>query len=265
MMIEGLPGNQVPVDPAEIEKFLDGFNQKCVEFGYFCDQYMREEIGIGDITRHLSEATADAEMFFAEHSFFMNLEQLQRYGTIQKTIDNMTSQLFETEIKRNRKIITEALRNGEYFIVGLTYNSIKSSLYMMYSKHKIKTELDQKLAELEKELEATQTMIKVLKAIEAVIKIDDISQLDYHKIQKALEIYANYFKKAEDVDTKPACDERVFKLFEEHVEFLRNMGFGGDAASASVHFAISCDTLQPLAHNDRQLAMLAAWRSLIVF
>lgn len=265
MMIEGLPGNQNPADAAEIDKFLVEFNQKCVEFGYFCDQYMREEIGIGDITRHLSEATADAEMFFADHSLGMSLEQLQRYGVIQKTLDNMTSQLFETEIKRNRKIILEALKNGEYFIVGLTYNSIKSSIYMMYSKQKIKTEQDQKLGELEREQEATQVMIKVLKAIEAVIKLDDISQLDYHKIQKALEIYVNYFKNAEQMYTKPACDDRVFKLFDEHVEFLRNMGFAGDSSTASVHFSICCDTLQPLAHTDRQLAMLAAWRSLISF
>ncbi|MEZ0373117.1 MAG: hypothetical protein ACAI44_28760 [Candidatus Sericytochromatia bacterium] len=224
---------------------------------------MREEIGIGDITRHLSEATAEAEMFFGEHSFFMNLDQLQRYGVIQKTLDNMTSQLFETEIKRNRKIILEALKNGEYFIVGLTYNSIKSSIYMMYSKQKIKTEQDQKLGELEREQEATQVMIKVLKAIEAVIKIEDLTQVDNHKIQKALEIYVNYFKNAEKVDSKPACDDRVFKLFDEHVEFLRSMGFGGEPSKASVHFSICCDTLQPLAHNDRQLAMLAAWRSLI--
>lgn len=265
MMIEGLPGNQKPADPAAIEKFLEEFNQKCVEFGYYCDQYMREELGIGDITRHLSEATADAEMFFADHSFFMNLEQLQRYGMIQKTLDNMTSQLFETEIKRNRKMILEALKNGEYFIVGLTFNSIKSSIYMTFSKNKIKTEQEEKLSELEREQEATQTMIKVLKAIEAVIKVDDLAHIDYHKIQKALEIYVNYFKNAEQVPAKPACDERVFKLFDEHVDFLRNMGFGGDSATASVHFSICCDTLQPLAHSERQLAMIAAWRSLISF
>lgn len=264
-MIEGLPGNQNPADAADIDKFLVDFNQKCVEFGFFCDQYMREEIGIGDITRHLSEATAEAEVFFGEKSHLMNMEQLQRYGVIQKTLDNMTTQLFETEIKRNRKVISEALRNGEYFIIGLTFNSIKSSIYMLYSKQKIKTEQEQKLGELERELEATQVMIKVLKAIEAVIKIEDIAQMDYHKIQKALEIYVNYFKNAEQVQTKQWCDERVFKLFDEHVEFLRSMGFAGDNSTASVHFSICCDTLQPLAATDRQLAMLAAWRSLIIF
>ena len=108
-------------------------------------------------------------------------------------------------------------------------------------------------------------MIKVLKAIEAVIKIQDIANLDYHKIQKALEIYVNYFKNAEQVQTKPSCDERVFKLFDEYVEFLRSMGFAGDKTTASVHFSICCDTLQPLAATERQSAMLAAWRSLIIF
>ena len=79
---------------------------------------------------------------------------------------------------------------------------------------------------------------------------EDLAQVDYHKIQKALEIYVNYFKNAEQVPAKPACDERVFKLFDAHVDFLRNMGFGGDASTASVHFSICCDTLQPLAHSE---------------
>lgn len=263
-MIEGLPGSIQPVDPSEIERFLDDFNQKCVEFGYFCDQYMREEIGIGDITRHLSEATADAEMMFGEYSFSMSLEQLQRYGTIQTTLDNMTAQLFETEIKRNKLVITEALRNGEYFIIGLTFNSIKSSIYMMYSKNKIKTEQERKLAELEQAQEATQSMIKVLKAIEATIKVEKIEEVNHQKIQKALEIYVNYFKNA-TVDTKAACDERVFRIFDDHVEFLRAHGFGGDSATASVHIPICCDTLQPLAKTDRQRQQLAYWRSMISF
>ncbi|MGV3524749.1 MAG: hypothetical protein ACO1RX_11005 [Candidatus Sericytochromatia bacterium] len=265
MMIEGLPGSPKPADSAEIEKFLDEFNQHCVEFGYYCDQYMREELGIGDITRHLSEATADAEMFFGENSFSMTMEQLQRYGMIQKTLDNMTVQLFETEIKRNRKIVLEAIKNGEYFIVGLTFNSIKSSIYMMYSKQKIKTEQEQKLAELEQDQEATQSMIKVLKAIESTVKVNQFAQLDYQKIQKALEIYVNYFRNAHHVAAKSACDERVFRLFNEHVEFLRSQGFGGDMATAAVHFSICCDTLRPLAQSPSQLQYLASWHSLITF
>jgi len=261
MMIEGLPGNQQPADPVEVDKFLEEFNQKCVEFGYYCDQYMREEINIGDITRHLSEATAEAEMYFAEKSLNMSLEQLQRYGVIQKTLDNMTVQLFETEIKRSKGVLGEALKHGEYFIVGLTYNSIKSSVYMMYSKQKIKTEQNQKLSELEQEQEATQSMIKVLKAVESTIKVETIAQIDYSRVQKALEIFVNYFKNA-NVPTKAACDERLFLLFGEHVQFLQSHDFGGDKATAGMHFLICCDTLQQLAQTDDQKARLNQWRNL---
>lgn len=261
MMIEGLPGNQQPLDPAKVELFLDSFNQKCVEFGYYCDQYMREEIGIGDITRHLSEATAEAEVFFGENSFAMSLEQLQRYGVIQKTLDNMTSQLFETEIKRNKKTVLEALKNGEYFIVKLTYNSIKSSVYMMYSKAKIKTEQESAISALEQEQEATQSMIKVLKAIESTVKVDTVEQVDYQKIQKALEIYINYFKNA-TVVTKLACDERVFRLFDEHVAFLIENDYGGDQGVFVAHVALCSDTLQQIAKSPEQHEHLAMWRSL---
>jgi hypothetical protein len=262
MMIEGLPGNHQPANAAEVDRFLEDFNQKCVEFGYYCDQYMREEINIGDITRHLSEATADAEMYFAENSFNMNLDQLQRYGVIQKTLDNMTVQLFETEIKRNKTVINEALKNGEYFIVGLTYNSVKSSVYMMYSKQKIKTEQNQKLSELEQEQEATQSMIKVLKAVESTVHVDTLAQVDYQRVQKALEIYVNYFKNAAHVATKAACDERLIRLFGKHVEFMKNNDFGGDKATAAMHFALCCDTLQALAQTEDQKQRLNQWRAL---
>lgn len=264
MMIEGLPGfgSASPADPEKVEKFLDDFNQKCVEFGYFCDRYMREEIGIGDITRHLSEATADAELKFGEYSLSMTLEQLQRYGVVQNTLDNMTIQLFETEIKRNRYVISEAIKNGEYFIIGLTYNSIKSSIYMMYSKNKIKIDQDRALSELEQELEATQSMIKVLKAIEATIKVQRFEDINFQKIQKALDIYANYFKNAVVV-TKAYCDERIFRVFDDHVEFLRNNGFGGDAMTAGVHLSICCDSLQSLAKTDNQRQKMAYWRTII--
>lgn len=263
MMIEDLPGMSPSAASPEIDQFLEAFEQSCKTFAQYCDQYMRQEIGISEITRHLSEATADAEFKFGQYSFEMNLPQLQRYGTIQATLDNLTFQLFDTEIKRNHAIIFEALKNGEYFIIGLTFNSIKSSIFMMYSKQKIKTEQERRLAAYEAELEATQVRIKVLKAIESVIKVEDFAFLDYFKIQKALEIYVNYFGKADPVATGPACDERVFKLFEEHVEFLRNMGFGGDQAMASVHISICCDTLQQIVHQDRQRTLIAAWRSLV--
>lgn len=259
MMMEGLPGMSQPVDPAVIDKFLTDFSQRCVEFGYYCDQYMRNEIGIGDITRHLSEATADAEMLFGEYSFSMSMEQLQRYGVIQHSLDTMTFKLFETEIERNKEVILEALKHGEYFIIGLTYNSIKSSIYMMNSKKKIKTDQERMLAELEREQEATQGMVKVLKAIESVIKVEQISQVDFTKIQKALEIYVNYFRNAEQVHTKPASDERVFILFGEHVDFLVHHDFAGDKASAALHIAKCTGILQLLAHTDEQRKRLETW------
>lgn len=261
-MIEGLPGSSTPKDPDEIERFLDDFNQKCVEFGYYCDQYMREEINIGDITRHFSAATADAEAYFAENSFSMNMEQLQRYGVIQKTLDNMTTELFETEIKRNREVVYEALKNGEYFITGLTYNSIKSSIYMMYSKQKIKTEQNERLGALEAEQEATQGMIKVLKAVGSTVQIDSPEQMDFQRIQKAFEIYINYFRNASNIATKPYADERLFRLLGEHVEFLKKHDFAGDKPSAVVHLSICCDTLQPLAQTDDQRQRLNDWRQL---
>jgi len=263
MMIEDLPGMSPSAASPEIDQFLDTFEQSCKSFAHYCDQYMRQELGISDITRHLSEATADAEFKFGEYSFQMNMQQLQRYGTTQAMLDNLTFQLFDTEIKRNHAIIHDAIKNGEYFIIGLTFNSIKSSIFMMYSKQKIKTEQERRLGAFEQEFEATQVRIKVLKALESVINVDDFAKLDYFKIQKALEIYVNYFGKAEPLATGPACDQRVFNLFEQHVEYLRHMGFGGDQAMASVHISLCCDTLQQIALQDRQRTMIAAWRSLV--
>lgn len=265
MMIEDLPGMQGASSSPEISAFLDAFERNCESFAQACASYTRQEVGISDITRLLSEATAEAELKFGEYSFSMNLDQLQRYGVLQARIDQLTCDLFATEIQRNQAIILEALRNGEYFIIGLTYNSIKSSIYMMYSKQKIKTEQEQRLSALDSELEATQVRIKVLKAVESVTRIADIALIDYHKIQKALEIYVSYFRQTEPLATAVACDQRLFRLFEEHVEFLRNMGFGGDQAMASVHISICCDTLQQLAHDERQRTLLAAWRSLVSF
>lgn len=260
MMIEGLPGSQ-NIDPSLIEEFLNEFNQKCVEFGYYCDQYMRQEIGIDDITRHLSTATAEAESSFVEYSFNMNMEQLQRYGVIQKTLDNMTVQLFDTEIQRNRKTILSALKNGEYFIVRITYNAIQSSIYMMFSKNKIKTDQERALKELEQEQEATNTMIKVLKAIESTLRVDTFEEVSFEKIQKALDIYVNYFKGSK-VQTKPACDERIFRLFDDHAEFLKSHHFGNDAMTAGMHLSLCSDSLQPLAITPEQEALLTKWRTM---
>lgn len=259
-MIEGLPGSQ-NIDPALIEGFLNEFNQKCVEFGYYCDQYMRQEIGIDDITRHLSTATAEAESSFFEYSLNMNMEQLQRYGVIQKTLDNMTVQLFDTEIKRSRKTILAAIANGEYFIVRITYNAIQSSIYMMFSKNKIKTDQEQALKALEQEQEATNTLIKVLKAIESTLQADTFEDVNFEKIQKALDIYVNYFKGSK-AQTKPACDERVFKIFDAHAAFLKAHNFGNDAMTSGMHLSLCSDSLQPLAITPEQEALLSKWRTL---
>ncbi len=67
---------------------------------------------MGDITRHLSEASADAESFFAEQSHRMDLEQLQRYAMLQNQLDSLTVQVFETEIAHNQKVINEAWSPG---------------------------------------------------------------------------------------------------------------------------------------------------------
>ena len=261
MMIEGLPGSQQPVDPSIIENFLEDFNQKCVEFGYYCDQYMRQEIGIDDITRQLATATAEAESSFMQHSINMNMDQLQRYGVIQKTLDNMTVQLFETEIQRSEETIRAALKNGEYFIVRITYNAIQSSIYMKFSKNKIKTDQEQALKNLEQEQEATNTMIKVLKAIESAVRVDTYEDLNFEKIQKALDIFVNYFKNS-TVATKAACDNRLFVIVDEHTEFLKAHNFGGDAMTVGMHLSLCSDTLQPLANTPQQEALLSKWRTL---
>lgn len=252
--------NQPPEPPtaAEIDRFLADFDQRCLAFGRACDSYMRDELGIGDITRQLSEATADAEQFFSEQSFYMNMEQLQRYGSIQKVFDNLTFELFETEIERNRKVIHDALIHGDYFIIKLTYNSIKSSIYMMYAKHKIKVEQEARLAALEIESEATQAMIKVLKALESVLTPG--AQPGDERILKAVDIYASYFRQAGEIVTRAACDERLFRLFEAHMDELARHATGGEALTRYVE-AI-CDRLGQLGPTAAQAQLLAIWRQL---
>ncbi|HEY9840576.1 MAG TPA: hypothetical protein V6D23_08990, partial [Candidatus Obscuribacterales bacterium] len=148
--------------PSELNSFLDDFAQKTLDFAQACEKYQRGEINISKINAILGEANADVERFFSKRHL-MDLGHLERYGLLQQQLDAMTVQLFEAEIEKNRHAIFEAIRNGHYFIVNITYNSIKSSIYMMYSKLKDKSEQEIRLAETQQQLETAQVFIDMLK------------------------------------------------------------------------------------------------------
>ena len=251
-------GTTQAMHAAFVKGFLDAFAQKAASYGQACEQYQRGEITIADITRHLSQATADAEFHFSEHSHSLGLEQLQRYGMIQKQIDKQTVQVFETEIASNRKTILDAIENGDYFIVNLTYNAIKSSIYMICATQKIKTRQEQLLAEAQQELEIAQTFIKVLKALESVIRVEGPDQLEWSRIQKTLAIYRDYFSASELIPLKLASDQRVFGLFTEHVQLLEKH----QPAGWLCHLAFCRNLLAKLAHSPDQHARLASWQAL---
>ncbi|MEZ0369765.1 MAG: hypothetical protein ACAI44_11830 [Candidatus Sericytochromatia bacterium] len=245
------------VTPTEVDAFLDDFALKADSFRRACEQYQHGEISIADITRHLSEATADAEFFFSEHSQLMGMEQLQRYGTIQALLDKLTVQVFEAEITHNQEVILQAIENGDYFIVNMTYNAIKSSIYMICSKQKIKTQQDKMLTQNQQELETAQTFIKVLKALESVIRTEPATPNDWPKIEKALAIYVDYFSHAEPMSLKQASDQRVFVLYAEHVNQLEKHQPPGWFE----HFSSCKAQLLRLASSPEQHALLAAWEA----
>lgn len=244
------------IDPSQLEaiqqpqnvvdEFLLEFSQRCVEFGYYCDQYMREEINLGEITRQMSQATAEGESFFSTHHAMMSPEQVYRYQVMQKTLDEMTNDLIETEIKRNKKLIREALCRGEYFIVNIMYNSINSSIYMVYSApgDQYKQERDAKLAELQKEQELTQALMKVLKVIEQKVKAEVFDEFEYHKLHKAFQIYVEYFKRIEPNSVKQACDERIVILFEQLADYLKEKNYFSDRYEAFKQLNLCAETLQ---------------------
>ncbi|PKL76560.1 MAG: hypothetical protein CVV27_09650 [Candidatus Melainabacteria bacterium HGW-Melainabacteria-1] len=211
-----------------VEDFLLDFSKKCVEFGYYCDQYMREEINLGEITRRMSEATAEGESFFMTHHAMMTPEQVYRYQIMQRTLDEMTTNLIETEIKRNKLVIREALSKGEYFIVNITYNSIHSSIYMAYTGDSMRADRDNKLAELQKEQELTQALMKVLKVIEQKLKPETFDEFEFRKLHKAFQIYVEYFKRVERTPIKIACDDRVLNLYRELAKYLEDGRWFGD-------------------------------------
>lgn len=253
--------NPETLDPSYIEVFLEDFSRKCVEFGYYCDQYMREEINLGEITRKLSEATAEGESFFSSYHAMMTPQQFHRFEVMQRSLDQMTTQLIETEIKRNRKIIEEALRKGEYFIVNITFNSIHSSIYMAYSHPNpaMREERDRQLALLQQEQELVQALMKVLKAIESRNQPQDYNEIERHKLQKAYQIYAEYFKKVENSPIKKACDARVIRLLEEHVEYLEKNKYFGNREIALEDVSICAYHLKQIA-NETEKQQLEALR-----
>lgn len=239
----------------DVSQFLTDFQEKADIFKGYCDQYMREEITIDAITRHLSEATAEAEMYFAEHSFNMSIEQLQQYGMIQQQLENMTFSMFQTEVARNKDVIHSAIKNGEYFIVNLSFKTVASTLHMMYVKQKIKTEQNKAMAELEEERSLAQGMIKVLKAIEANIKPDLVSESEYAKVQKAFTIYVRYFRDVEDQPVKSASNDRVISLLEEHLKHIQELHYGGDPESANNHIHACYAVLQEIADTEQLLRL----------
>ena len=229
-----------------VEEFLNSFSQKCVEFGYYCDQYMREEINLGEITRRMSEATAEGESFFESNSERMEPDEVYRYQIMQQTLDDMTTNLIETEIKRNEAIIFEALRKGEYFIVNITFNSIHSSIYMVYSSpaNIHKNERDRKLAKLQQTQELAQALMKVLKVIDQKIKPEYFDDIEYRKLAKAFQIYVEYFKRIDNSEIKKACDERVVSQFHELVDYMKAKDYFGDRHEAYRQISLFASTLR---------------------
>ncbi len=253
-MSEQIDNNSHQPTEDVVDDFLQSFGQKCVGFGYFCDQYMREEINLGEITRRLSEATGEGESFFGAHHAMMTPQQVYRYQTMQQTLDSMTTDLIETEIKRNYSVIQEALRKGEYFIVNITFNSIHSSIYMAYSapgqSHK---ERDQKLAVLQQQQELAQALMKVLKVIDQKIKPEAFDALEYRKVLKAFQIYIEYFKPVERNDIKAACDDRVLSQFKAMLAYLETHRYFGDRNLAHKQILEQVSVLRgglPFAHCE---------------
>lgn len=245
---------QTQVISVDVESFLDEFGQKCVEFGYYYDQFMRKEINLGEITRHIGSATADAEGAFAELQAHMTPAQLERYKVIQITLDSMTASLIEAEIKRTKEVIDQVIRNGEYFLVNISYNSISASLYMVYNDDnpQHRAERDQRLAQVQREQDITQNLIKVLKAVEARIRAPHFNQIEYNKLQKAFAIYVEYFDHSTEIAAKAACDQRAMNLLKEHVDYVIEHHYFGDRDLAYRHVMACAKSLESLANGVQQ-------------
>lgn len=239
-----LPGTG---DPQEIQKFLDDFANKYEDFKQVYQQYLNEEINIDAVTRELSAATAEAEMKFSEYSFQMSIEQLQHFGMLQKYFDNMMVDIFEEEISRNRTVCANAIENGEYFLVGLTYRGMESSIHMMYAKDRIKSDEHQKLTELQQEQQSVENMLKVIKALENVLN-GELQPEDLAKIEKALKLYFDYFHNIPRTIVRTACDVRVIRLIQKHFEQLKSTGWAQELSEQ--HVKTCCRLLNALADVD---------------
>lgn len=242
----------------DIQSQLDDFARKTEEYARFCEEFQSGgNINLADIMLPLGEAATEAESFFSAHSHEMDMEQLQRYGQLQSRLDSLTLQLFEADITRNQQIVLSAMENGDYFIVNLTYNAIKSSIYMIYAKARIKTQQDERLAAMQQNLEIAQTFIKVLKALESVLAPEPAVQ-DFGRIQKALNIYCDYFQNAETVPLKQASDQRVFNLFAAHAEALQH----AQPPNWRSHLVRCRELLKRLASHPGHHSQLAGWEKL---
>lgn len=250
-------GPDIPVpgtgDPQEIQRFLDDFAQKYEDFQQVYQRYLNEEINVDEITRELSTATAEPEMKFAEYSFQMSIEQLQQFGLLQKHFDDMMVNIFEVEIQRNREVCTNAIENGEYFLVGLTYRGMESSIHMMYVKDRIKSDENQKLTELQQEKQSVENMLKVIKALENVLQ-GNLQTYELTKIQKALKLYYDYFHNTPRTIVRTACDKRVIRLIQEHFEKVQSTGLSENIIQN--HIDACARILRALANVDELKAEL---------
>lgn len=250
-------GPDIPVpgtgDPQEIQRFLADFAQKYNDFQQVYQRYLNGEINVDEITRELSAATAEPEMKFAEYSFQMSIEQLQHFGLLQKHFDDMMVSIFEVEIKHNREVCANAIENGEYFLVGLTYRGMESSIHMMYVKDRIKSDENQKLTELQQEKQSVENMLKVIKALENVLQ-GNLQTYELTKIQKALKLYYDYFHEMPRTIVRTACDKRVIKLIQEHFEKVRTTGLS--QAVIDNHIAACARVLRVLANIDELKSLL---------
>lgn len=203
----------------EIEAFLTGFAARYTQFKAVYQAYLAETIELGEVTRALSEATADAEMAFSAHSHGMTMEQLQQFASLQKAFDTMMEQIFQEEIRRNYRVCAQAIENGEYFLIGLTHKGIQSAIHMLHSKDRIKTEKERKLEAVEQEQTQVQAMLKVIKALQQALDTEmDVPAL--RRIEKVLGLYVTYFRELTRTQLLSACDRRVLTLLRTHFQTL---------------------------------------------
>lgn len=219
MILQQLPPGSGTDEGDIIEAFLNDFAAKARDFKQVYDGYMAKRVELDHVTRALSEATADAEQAFSVHSIAMTIDQLQRFGSLQKAFDTMMEHIFSEEIRRNRETCVNAIENGEYFLVGLIHKGIESSIHMLHSKDRIKVDKERKLAELAQGQQTIMGVLKVVKALEQGLQAEmDLDGL--LKIEKVVGLYVSYFKDLPRTDFLSACDRRVLRLLKQHFDTL---------------------------------------------